>query len=160
MYHLVQVGHHGIVPLYYQEGFNPKCPSRTIVPFGTGGTSQDNPIVLKCPSCTIEPFGTGGTSRIIPLYQQVGFNPKCPSCTMVPFGTGGTAGITHCTNQRGSIPSVHPVPLYHLVQVGHPGIIPLYHQEWLKPKCPSHTIVPFGTGGTSRDNPIVPTSRV
>jgi len=35
---------HGIIPLSHQEELNPKCPSCTIVPFGTGGTSWDYPI--------------------------------------------------------------------------------------------------------------------
>ena len=82
LYHcncLVQVGHHGIIPLYHQQGFN---PFRTIVLFGTGGISWDYPIVLP--------------------------KRSCPSQVIVPFGTGEIYH-GHCTTNRGSIPSAHSV---------------------------------------------------
>ena len=76
-------------------------------------------------------------------------------CTV---GTGKVSWDNPIVPTRGAQSQVS-IP-YHLVQVEHPGIIPLYQPEGFNPKCPSRTIVPFGTGGTSRDNPIVSTRRV
>jgi len=94
-----------------------------------------------------------GYPGIILLYQHL--SSISYHCTF--WYRWDTRGLFHRTTNRGWIPSVHPVPLYHLVQVGHPGIIPLYQPEALNPKCPSCTIVPTGTSRTSWDNPIIPT---
>jgi len=86
------------------------------VPFGTGGISwYDSTVPSRGAQVSIILFGTG---EIIPLYQPEGFNPKCLSHTTVLFDTGGTYWT-------------------------------LYQSEGFSPKCPSRTNVPFGTGETS-----------
>ena len=112
----------------------PTCPSRPIVPHGTGGTVLGTPIV--------------------PLYMALSL---CPSRPIVPHGTGGTVlGTPMCPIIHGSVPCVRPVPSSHMGWVGLSWGLPSSHTTWLCPMCPSRPIVPHGMGGTVLGTPIVP----
>ncbi len=158
------------VPVYHGSGWtdtghpilsalHPHCPSRPSVPWermDRHGTSHSVHTPSR-PSVPWERMDRHGTSHTVRTPSPLSIPSQCA------MGTDGqTRDIPFCPTWPHSIPTVHPVPVYHgngWTDTGHPIVstlhpVPVYHGNgWtdmerpivstLHPHCPSCPSVPW-----------------
>ena len=100
-------------------------------------------------------IGWHGQLGIILTNPFIGsLNPKCPSHPNVPHRMAWTTWDYPNKSLHWQIPSVHPIPMYHIEWHGQLGIIltnPFIGS--LNPKYPSHPNVPHRMAWTIWDYP-------
>ena len=110
------------------------CPSRPIVPHGMGGTVLGTLIV---------PPYMALSHVSVPSHRPTWDGWDCPR-------------DSHRPTLHGSVTCVRPVPSSHMGWWDCPRDSHVSHHTWLCPMCPSHPIVPHGTGGTVLGTPMCP----
>ena len=117
-----------------------------------------HPYPCAAPDPTVRPIllyhvGQVGLSNGIPPIPQCCPRSHCPSYPTVPCRTGGTHHPYPCAAPD---PTVRPILLYHVGQVGLSNGIPPIPLCCPRSHCPSYPTVPYRTGGTSNGIPPIP----
>ena len=108
------------VPLWPTKSY---CPSYPTVPCRIGGTIHGNTLSHSGPpNSTVRPILLYHVGQVgLPWESTIPFWPNksyCPSYPTVPCRIGGTVHGNTLTHSGPPNPTVRPIPLYHVGQVG------------------------------------------